>query len=187
LFEYLRAPERHPVRPPFHPEWAFRDLVPADRVAVRMPTYALDEARTTSLVRFFSDRDHAPYPFSAASTVGHDFSGDALTSAIADYTHKDRGACSSCHTVAIPDVARAQQDLDKLAPPLALAHDRLRPDWIDECILQAPKWVTGMPAFGKPEQAARLRDLVLLLRERTVLPPAGSEGSVPALGLGDLP
>jgi len=27
---------------------------------------------------------------------------------------------------------------------------------------------------------------VLLVRDRTVLPPAGAEGSVPALGLGDL-
>ena len=185
LFEYLRAPRLHPVRPAFHPEWAFRDLVPADRVAVRMPTYALDESQTTSLVRFFSERDHAAFPFSAKSATA--LTGDALTSAIADFTHKDRGACTSCHTIGIPDVARAQQDLEKLAPPLALAHERLRPRWIEACILQPSNFAPGMPAFGTPEQAARLRDLVELLRDRTVLPPAGAEGSVPALGLGDAP
>lgn len=185
LFSYLRTPERHPVRPRFHPEWAFRDLVPAERVAVRMPTYALDESQTTSLVRFFSERDGAAFPF--AASVNASLAGDALVSALADFTHKDRGACTSCHTIATPDVARAQRDLDTLAPPLALAHERLRPAWIEACIMQGPVWVAGMPAFGTPEQAARLRDLVLLLRERTVLPSAGAEGSTPALGLGDLP
>ncbi len=183
LFDYLRAPAKHPVRPPFHPEWAFRDLVPADRVAVRMPTYALDEPRATALVRFFTHRDGATFPFSASAPAS--LSGEALVSAIADFTHKDRGACASCHTIAIPDPSRAQQDLDKLAPPLSLAHDRLRPAWIDACILQAPKWVVGMPAFAKPDQVPRLRDLVLLLRDRTILPAAGAETTTPALGLGD--
>ena len=50
----------------------------------------------------------------------------------------------------------------------------------------------GVFVEANPELAAllshvRVRDLVMLLRERTVLPPAGAETQIPALGLGDLP
>lgn len=185
LFDFLRAPDRHPVRPALHPEWAYRELVPADRVTARMPTYALTAEMTTSLVRFFTSRDDASFPYDAPPTVT--LTGDALTSAIGDLTHKDRGACMTCHTLAQPDVARAREEGDKLAPPLALAHDRLRAAWIEACILQPQVWVTGMPPFARPlADGTRARDLVLLLRDRTVLPAPGAEGTVPALGLGDV-
>jgi mono/diheme cytochrome c family protein len=186
LFEYLRAPQRHPVRPAFHPELAYRDLVAPDHEQPRMPTYALGEEETTSLVRFFSERDGAAFPYAAVPSV--QLAGDARSGALGDLERKDRGACTSCHTVATPDIVRARDEGPKLAPPLALAHERLRPAWIDACIAEPDVWVHGMPAFAKAEpEIERLRDLVLLLRERTVLPPAGQEGSVPALGLGDLP
>jgi cytochrome c2 len=185
LFDFLRAPQRHPVRPPFHPEWAYRELVPAEHATPRMPTFALTEAEATALVRFFVDRDGASYPYAAAPRP--ELAGESLASAIADVTHKDRGACLTCHTIAPPDVARARESEGKLAPPLALAHDRLRPAWIEACILQPSVWVTDMPALERPrDQIDHVRDLVLLLRDRTVLPPAGAEGLVPALGLGDL-
>jgi len=151
-----------------------------------MPTYALDEEETTSLVRFFSERDGAPFPYAAVPRV--QLASDALTSALGDLERKDRGACTSCHTVATPDVGRAREEGAKLAPPLALAHERLRPAWIEATIAEPDVWVHGMPAFARPfEEIGRLRDLVLLLRERTVLPAPGEEGAVPALGLGDLP
>ncbi len=186
LFEFLRAPQRHAVRPSLHPEWAYRDLVPADHVTPRMPTFPLDEATTTSLVRFFVERDGASFPYAAVPQIV--LGGDALTNAIADVTHKDRGACLGCHTIATPDVARARESEGKLAPPLALAHDRLRPAWIEACLAQPDAWVMGMPALDKPiDEIDRVRDLVLALRERTVLPPPGAEGQIPALGLGDLP
>jgi cytochrome c2 len=185
LFELLRAPQRHPVRPPFHPEWAYCELVPADHATPRMPTFALTESEATALVRFFVDRDGASYPYAAAAQP--QLAGDALTTAIADVTHKDRGACLGCHTIAPPDVARARESEGKLAPPLSLAHDRLRASWIEACILQPSSWVMGMPALERPrDEVSHVRDLVLLLRERSVLPPAGAEGQVPALGLGDL-
>lgn len=185
LFDFLRAPDRHPIRPALHPEWAYRELVPADRVTARMPTYALTAEMTTSLVRFFATRDGASFPYDAPPAVT--LAGDPLTAAIGDLTHKDRGACLTCHTLAQPDVARARDAGDKLAPPLALAHDRLRAEWIEACILQPQGWVTGMPAFARPTaDGARTRDLVLLLRDRTVLPAPGAEGTVPALGLGDV-
>jgi mono/diheme cytochrome c family protein len=185
LFEFLRAPQRHPVRPPFHPESAYRELVPAEHAAPRMPTFALSEAEATALVRYFVDRDGASYPYAAAPRP--ELAGDALTTAIADVTHKDRGACLGCHTIAPPDVARARESEGKLAPPLSLAHDRLRASWVEACILQPSAWVAGMPALERPrEEVVHVRDLVLLVRDRTVLPPAGAEGQVPALGLGDL-
>jgi mono/diheme cytochrome c family protein len=186
LFELLRAPDRRPVRPAYHPEWAYRDLVPADRVTLRMPTYALDEERMTMLVRFFDARDGATFPYATNPPV--DLSGEALTTAIGDLTRKDRGACMTCHTVSIPDVARAREEGDKLAPPLALAHDRLRAEWIEACIIEPSQWVPRMPAFVRPTaEIQRLRDLVLAIRDRTVLPAPGAESVVPALGLGDLP
>jgi len=181
----LRAPQRHPVRLAFHPELAYRDLVPAEHATPRMPTYALGEAEATALVRFFVDRDGASFPYAAATQP--QLTGDALTSAIADVTHKDRGACLGCHTIAPPDVTRAREAEGKLAPPLSLAHDRLRASWIEACILQPSTWVAGMPPLERPrDEIVHVRDLVLLVRDRTVLPPAGAEGSVPALGLGDL-
>ncbi len=179
LFDFLRAPDRHPVRPPLHPEWAYRDLVPAERVARRMPTFVLGERDLASLVRFFADRDGASFPYAASPDAA--LVGDALTSAIADVTHKDRGGCMSCHTIGIPDVTRAREDGEKLAPPLALAHDRLRPEWIEACLVQPESWVARMPPFARPlSEIDRVRDLLLLLRERTVLPAPGAEGLVPA-------
>jgi len=151
-----------------------------------MPTFVLGEREITSLVRFFDDRDGASFPYAATPEAA--LVGDALTSAIADVTHKDRGGCMSCHTIGIPDIARAREDGDKLAPPLAFAHDRLRPEWIEACLLQPEAWVVRMPAFTRPlPEIDRVRDLVLLLRERTVLPAAGAEGLIPPLGLGELP
>ena len=185
LFDFLRAPQRHPVRPAFHPELAYRELVPAEHATPRMPTFALSEAEATALVRFFVDRDGASYPYGAATQP--QLGGDVLATAIADVTHKDRGACLGCHTIAPPDVARTRESEGKLAPPLSLAHGRLRAAWIEACILQPSVWVAGMPALERPrDEVARVRDLVLLLRDRTVLPSAGAEGQVPALGLGDL-
>jgi mono/diheme cytochrome c family protein len=186
LFEFLRAPDKHRVRPAYHPELAYRDLVPAERVTRRMPVYDLDDAQITSVVRFFTERDGASYPYASASPP--ELTGEALTGAIGDLTRKDRGACLSCHTVTWPDPATAREQGERLAPPLALAHERLRPEWVDAVITQPDRWVHGMPAFDRPApEVARLRDLVFLLRDRTVLPPAGAEGTVPALGLGNLP
>ena len=184
LFAFLGAPQRHPVRPSFHPELAYKDLVAPDHVQPRMPSYALGERETTALVRFFSERDGATFPYAASLHVT--LSGDALTGALAELERKDGGACTTCHTVAPPDVARAREQPD-LAPPLALAHERLRAAWVEACIAQPEVWVHGMPALARPyEEIDRLRDLVLLLRDRTVLPPPGQESSVPALGLDDL-
>ncbi len=186
LFDFLRAPERRPVRPPFHPEWAYRDLVPAEHVTPRMPTFALADDQVTTLVRFFTERDGASFPYAASPAVV--LTGEALTTAIGDLTRKDRGACTSCHTIAIPDVARARDSGDKLAPPLALAHERLRAEWIEACIMQPERWVPQMRPFARPvAEVEGVRDLLLLLRDRTVLPAPGAEGAVPALGLGDVP
>ncbi|HSQ65982.1 MAG TPA: cytochrome c, partial [Polyangiaceae bacterium] len=204
LIDFLRDPAHHAVLPAFHPEWAYRDLIPPDRASSRMPSYRLSDGDVTALVHFFTARDGASYPYATTTTPA--LAGEELTSAIGELSHKDRGACLTCHTVAVPDVDRARAEGDKLAAPLSLAHDRLRPEWIEACILQPDVWVgPKMPVlfrdpFGPPlpwpvaseppanalEQIDRLRDLVLMLRERTVLPPAGAEGHSPALGLGEL-
>ncbi len=123
LFEFLAAPTR--LRP-----W----------LLARMPTYALDDAERTSLLRYFAHRNQQPFPFerldrprlAAADRAGADHLFALLQ-------------CSKCHQVS----TQAGLSSGELAPDLALAGERLKSGWQRRWILdpQTLQPGTAMPTY----------------------------------------
>jgi len=163
LFKFLQHPT--PIRP-----W----------LQVRMPTFGLSNEETETLLRYFAAIDHkdVPYTFVDRSTLDPNLvkAGEQLTSP--DYLQ-----CFSCH---VRGNQMPQGDKDGWAPDLAMASQRLYPEWVLEWIHDPQKQLPGtkMPSFysdpdnpdGPPDilngddemQMRALRDYVMSIG----LPPA---------------
>ncbi|MDA0989423.1 MAG: c-type cytochrome [Verrucomicrobia bacterium] len=127
LFHFLQAPTT--IRP-----W----------IEVRMPTFGLQDDELNTLVKYFNYLDDQPFPFasrpaidtnSPAFMAGHEMFSPAVMN------------CARCHINAgkVPEGMPA----DNLAPDLAMARERLKPDWIVRW-LQDPQSLlpgTKMPQF----------------------------------------
>jgi mono/diheme cytochrome c family protein len=126
LFNFLKAPV--PLRP-----W----------LSIRMPTFALDDATGTGFVRYFEALDRVEVPFvhlePAAYTGANVEAGRQLASA--DYL-----ACFSCH---VRGGQFPEGEKDSWAPDLAMAHARLKPDWVLAWLHDPQKLLPGtkMPSF----------------------------------------
>ena len=114
---------------------------------VRMPTFAFDDAQLNALTQYFAAVDGVPYPFEETFTGSHSYPANLVAEGgqlAAD--QPGRLQCFSCHFQGAqqPRVAQAQW-----APDLALAADRLRPDWINGWIKdpQSLQPGTNMPQF----------------------------------------
>ena len=110
-------------------------------LSARMPAFHFTEQQAATLEKYFSAIDKVDYPF-----INTDIETDAETLKVgAELFEKMR--CQSCHPTsnAIPP----GKTPDELAPNLQLAHDRLRPDWVLQWILDPQKIFPGtrMPAF----------------------------------------
>jgi cytochrome c2 len=130
------------------PEWlhSFLDDPGKQRMRVwinaRMPTFHFDEREKGILGRYFSALDKVDYPY--------------ISTAIADATPEKLKAgselfvnakCQSCHPTG--SQLPPGRDPSDLAPDLALAHTRLRPDWILKWLEDPQKIAPGtrMPTF----------------------------------------
>ncbi len=151
LFNFLRNPAEHGIRPWLHPEWAYGDEVPADKRTLRMPTFNLTPDQWTDIVRYFSAWDGQPYPYQVPKV-------HALSKAEKLWTLKNMneegegkavGICMSCHFYEEFPVERARGDLKKQAPDLANVRKRLRPEWVKTWILRPQNYLpyTSMTAF----------------------------------------
>ena len=109
-------------------------------LSARMPTFYLDQAEATVLGKYFSAIDNAPYPFidTAIATTDESLAAGRELFELAQ--------CNLCHPAGdqMPD-----RDAADLAPDLGLAAERLRPEWVEDWILdpQAIAPGTRMPAF----------------------------------------
>ena len=107
LFNFLKAP--YPIRP-----W----------LQVRMPTFGFGDDHATSLVRYFGAIDHLEVPFvhieKAMLRPDYVHAGEQLAS-------KDYFSCLSCH---VRGDQKPEGSPDSWAPDLAMAAQRLYPDWI---------------------------------------------------------
>jgi hypothetical protein len=154
-----------------------------------MPTFGLSGEETETLLRYFAAIDHkdVPYTFVDRSTLDPDLvkAGEQLTSP--DYLQ-----CFSCH---VRGNQMPQGEKDGWAPDLAMASQRLYPEWVLEWIHDPQKQLPGtkMPSFysdpdnpdGPPDilngddemQMRALRDYVMSIG----LPPAQvAEANKPA-------
>jgi len=126
LFRFLKAPS--PIRP-----W----------LKVRMPTFGLSDGETEAALRYFAAVDHkqVPYTFFDRSTLDPTLvkAGELLTSP--DYLQ-----CFSCH---VRGTQMPQGAPDSWAPNLAMAAQRLYPEWVLAWIHDPQKLLPGtkMPSF----------------------------------------
>jgi len=163
LFNFLRKPEEHGIRPFMHPEWAWKDEVPNDKLALRMPSFRqLTPEQWTSIVRYFSAWDDQPYPYQVP--VANELTKDEKLWALRNMNSDQAGNCQKCHFYGEFPVQRGLEELAALAPNIAEMRHRLRPDWVREWLLRPANYLkyTKMPAFfasaNRPKDAARWPD-----------------------------
>ncbi len=110
---------------------------PSDRVRpwleVRMPTFGFTELQLNTLTHYFASLDLVPYPFEPAADVD---SRMVATGAILFGSAE----CVKCHVVAgrLPN-----QPPGNMAPDLARARARLRPEWIKRWLKDPQRIVPG--------------------------------------------
>ena len=126
LFGFLKSPI--PLRP-----W----------LAIRMPTFPLDDHDTYGFVRYFEALDDVEIPFVHVDPASYDRENVAAGRLLAS---KDYLSCFSCH---IQGETMPEGEPDSWAPDLALAHQRLKPDWIVDWIHDPQALLPGtkMPSF----------------------------------------
>ena len=168
VFAMLEHPERNGVRPELHPEWVYGDLVPAAKLAPRMPSFELPPVDTTTIARLFTIESSASFPFAPPRPLPLTPAERVLA------TTTLNAQCLSCHYVGELPRERAKT-AEHLAAGLSGVHLRRRDAWLR----------AFLPGHVKAPLPPKLADFVLLLREGTVLPRPGEEARVPVLGLGE--
>jgi mono/diheme cytochrome c family protein len=153
LFGFIKAP--FPLRP-----W----------LDIRMPTFGLSDPHATQLVNYFNglSRVETPYAYFDESKIPPEHLQAARTLTSADYFN-----CFSCH---VRGGKNPEGPPEGWAPDLAMARERLSPDWIAKWIQDPQKIQPGtkMPSFypGGPDnilegkddrQIQALRDYLLTL------------------------
>jgi cbb3-type cytochrome oxidase cytochrome c subunit len=152
LFKFLQGP--YPIRP-----W----------LNVRMPTFGMAAPEITAINQYFMAVNGVVAPF-------HYVKVEELDQASVRRGRElfDQLQCMSCHVLSA--AVLAQKGASSLAPNLALAHERLRPDWIVDWLTDPQKIDPGtnMPSFfysegerlydDADEQIKALRDYLLTLK-----------------------
>jgi cytochrome c551/c552 len=135
------------------PEWLFSFLHdPSEKLRpwldVRMPTFPLGDDRATRLVRGFSASASVPYPYMTVQLPRRSAAEMAEAKALFEELR-----CMSCHIVG---KMRDDQDPASAAPNLALASQRLRPDWVLGWLWnpQSLQEGTRMPSFFQADDKA---------------------------------
>ncbi len=175
LFGFLKQPV--PLRP-----W----------LQVRMPTFGLSDDETATLVRYFAAEDRISHPFVHVdqARLSPEFVAAGELLASADYL-----SCWTCHQQGDKKPEGPQEGW---APDLAMARDRLNPDWIVEWIKDPQALMPGtrMPSFydfsddardgpedvlsTDLEQVQALRDYLLSLHGPGSATMAADEAEEPA-------
>ena len=110
-----------------YPDWLFAFLKePSDiryGLKVRMPTFELSDDEATTLVKYFSALDDEPFPYETIETPTPTRAELRVGKQIFDELQ-----CISCHP---SQGERIPEGSDKAGrPDLALAKERLKPDWL---------------------------------------------------------
>ena len=147
LFTFLREPGANGIRPWLHPEWAYGEGVPNEKLAVRMPTFAFSNEEITAIVRYFAAWDGQEYPYQVATA--RELTQEEKLYTLTHMSSPDAANCLSCHYAGDFPVARGQSELGKMAPNLNNVARRLRPDWVKEWLLRPANFLpyTKMTAF----------------------------------------
>lgn len=147
LFTFLREPGKNGIRPWLHPEWAWGTDVPADKLALRMPTFSFTHEEVTAIVRYFASWDGQEYPYQAPRV--NELNEQQKLYAVTHMIAPDAGNCLSCHFQGEFPVERGRTELAKMAPNMNIIAQRLRPEWVKAWLLRPQNWMpyTKMTAF----------------------------------------
>ena len=110
-------------------------------LAVRMPTFGLDDPNLNGVIRYFGAVSNTIGPFQTHEMKAANMSNDAAGKALFE-----KLKCQQCHVLgAIPK----DQPTSNLAPDLRMASERLNPDWILDWLKKPSDILPGtrMPAF----------------------------------------
>ncbi len=175
LYKFLKAPST--IRP-----W----------LQVRMPTFGLSDHETETVLRYFAALDQKDVPY---TYVDRSMLDPTLVKAGEQLTSPDYMQCFSCH---VRGTQMPEGQPDSWAPNLAMAAERLYPEWILEWLHDPQKLLPGtkMPSFyadpdnpdgppdilnGDDEQQMRaLRDYVISIGLAETPKPAQVAGTQPA-------
>ncbi len=163
LFNFLRNPDQHGIRPFMHPEWVWKDEVPTEKLALRMPSFKqLTSEQWTAIVRYLSSWDQQPYPFEVPKA--NELSKDEKLWALRNINSNQAGNCQKCHFYGEFPVARGLEELTAMAPNIAEMRHRLRPEWVRQWLLRPSNYLpyTKMPAYfavvNRPKDAVKWPD-----------------------------
>lgn len=133
------------------PDWLYRFFTAPTTVRpwlnVRMPTFDFTDEELNALTAYFASLDDVPYPFESVFTTAHEYPADLVREG-ALLAADQRGSlqCFSCH---FQGSQRPRVQSTQWAPDMALAAERLRPEWINRWIKdpQSLQPGTNMPQF----------------------------------------
>ncbi len=184
LIESVIGPDKSPpllmgIGARVRPDWMFPFLKDPSRVKirpwidVRMPTFKFTDDQANTIIRYFSALDKVSPGF---STIPQKPPSPESLAAGEKLASKDYFSCFSCH---IQNGKTPTSAPEQWGPDLAMAHDRIRYDFIPEWVKDPQKFTPGvkMPAFlpsddsgpqdvlggDRQKQAEAIRDYVLSL------------------------
>jgi mono/diheme cytochrome c family protein len=138
------------------PDWMFAFLKDPSRVKIRpwidihMPTFGFTDDQTNTIIKYFSALEKVPPDFSTIPNAAPD---PEMLEAGAKLFSKDYFSCLSCH---IQNGVTPTSAPEQWGPDLAMAHERIRHDFIQEWVKDPQKFTPGvkMPAFLPADDAA---------------------------------
>ncbi|MBI3846858.1 MAG: c-type cytochrome [Planctomycetes bacterium] len=125
-------------------QWLFTFLKNPSKlrvISVRMPTFGFTDAEANAVIQYLDAIWNESYPFDSSQPGKLSPEDEPVAKQMFE-----KAKCQSCHVTSDPPVAT---DKDKVAPNLLLAKVRLKPNWVNEWLLnpQALQPNTKMPSF----------------------------------------
>jgi mono/diheme cytochrome c family protein len=184
LIEKVIGPDKSPpvldgIGARVRPDWMFMFLKDPGRIKIRpwidvhMPTFGFSDQDTNAVIQYFSALSKVSPSF---STVHEKAPSPEMLAAGAKLASKDYFSCFSCH---IQNGKTPTSSPEQWGPDLALAHQRIRYDFIPGWVEDPQSYTPGvkMPAFlptddsaapdvlgaDRQKQADALRDFVMSL------------------------
>ena len=142
------------------PDWLFHFLQQPSTIRpwlkVRMPTYGLPDKKLNTLIKYFNALDKQDFPFASQVSVNKDseeftWAENAFSPAVMN--------CARCHIKG--GVTPEGMTADNWAPDLAMAHERLKADWVVEWLGDPQVLLPGtkMPQFWIPGEESPMEGL----------------------------
>ena len=146
LFDFLKRPEDHLIRPALHAIVEGGKGPPDPNI--RMPNFGFSDEEAAALVRYFWARDRLASEETHPFTTFHEREGNyfsARRDAIEKAGPMLRRVCGECHYFNGAAPAGGPEYSYKFAPELANAQDRLRPRWLYPWLRQPSLVYPGTP------------------------------------------